>query len=163
MERCLVSRVFEVLSAVESGINGPHSRSDHRHGSSKDNHYDCRQRVRRADREEYPDPNDSNHGSGYWRPKAEKQKYCRDRRHQERHSCRQAGDFKKVRDPIKEDDRARQYALQQKTGARPPFGKAGKKTLQTCSPMLMLLAFGRTAKGLKGGFSSPTSGALQAR
>ena len=37
---------FEVLSAVESGINGPHSGPDHRHGGSKDSHYDCRQRMR---------------------------------------------------------------------------------------------------------------------
>ena len=32
--RCLVSGVLEVFSAVESGINGPDSRPDHRHRSA---------------------------------------------------------------------------------------------------------------------------------
>ena len=31
-----MSRVFEVFSAVESGIDRPHSGSDHRRGGSKD-------------------------------------------------------------------------------------------------------------------------------
>ena len=70
----LVARIFEVLSSIEPGINGPHSGSDHRHCSSKDSHYDRRQRVARAHREAYPDPDDSNHGSRHRRPKAEKQK-----------------------------------------------------------------------------------------
>lgn len=63
IERCLVSWGFEVLPAVESGINGPHAGPDHRHGGSKDSHYDCRQRMRRA-RKEYPDANDGNRDSG---------------------------------------------------------------------------------------------------
>ena len=33
-----MSRGFEVLSSVESGINGPHSGPDHRNGGSEDSH-----------------------------------------------------------------------------------------------------------------------------
>jgi hypothetical protein len=63
IERRLVPGGFEVLSSVESGINGPHSGPDHRNGGSEDSHYDCRQRMRRA-RKEYPDANDGNRDSG---------------------------------------------------------------------------------------------------
>jgi hypothetical protein len=81
IESCLVSRVLEVLSSVESSVNGPQSGSDHRHCGSKDSHYDCRQRMRRA-RKEYPDANDGNRDSGEWRPQANKEKYARNRRDQ---------------------------------------------------------------------------------
>ena len=77
----LASWVFEMFSAVESGIDGPHAGSDHRRGGSKDRHDDCRQRMRRA-RKEDPDANDGNRDSGEWRPEPEKQKYSRDRRYQ---------------------------------------------------------------------------------
>ena len=101
---------FEVFSAVKSGINGPHSGPDHRHGGSKDSHYDCRQRMRRA-RKEYPDANDGSRNSGYWRPKAEKQKYARDSRNQIREAQRQSSAFKEMRGPVIEEDGARQHAL----------------------------------------------------
>ena len=35
-----MSRVLQVFSAVEFGINRPHSGSDHRHGGSKDSQHD---------------------------------------------------------------------------------------------------------------------------
>ena len=79
IERRLSSGVLQVLSAVEPGIDRPHAGSDHRRAGSKDSHYDCRQRMRRA-RKEYPAANDGNRDSGEWRPKAEKQKYARDSR-----------------------------------------------------------------------------------
>ena len=136
IERCLASGVFEVLSSVESGIDGPHAGSDHRRGGSKDSHYDCRQRMRRA-RKEYPDTNDGNRDSGEWRPKAEKQKYARDSRNQIREARHQSSAFKEMRGPVIDQNRARQHALKQKTSARPAFGECGKQTLQTRPPMLV--------------------------
>ncbi len=136
LKHFLASRVFEVLSAVESGINGPHSGSDHRHCSSEDSHYDCRQRMRRA-RKEYPDANDGNRDSGDWRPKAQKQKYARNGRDQMGEIGCQFSVFKEMRRPKIEQNRARQHALKQKTSAGPAFGECGKQTLQTRPPMLV--------------------------
>ena len=63
VESCLVLWVLEMLSAVEFGINGPPSRSDHRHGSSEDSHDDRRRRMPRV-RKEDQGPKDGNGGSG---------------------------------------------------------------------------------------------------
>jgi hypothetical protein len=46
----------------------------------------------------------------------------------------QSSSFKEMRGSAIEQDRARQYALKQKTSTRPALGECGKKTLQTCSP-----------------------------
>ena len=67
IEGCLVSRVLEVFSSVEFGIDRPDAGSDHRRAGSEDSHYDCCQRMCRAQKE-YPDPNDGNRDSGEWRP-----------------------------------------------------------------------------------------------
>ena len=136
IKRWLASRVFEVLSAVESGIDRPHAGSDHRRGGSEDSHYDCRQRMRRG-RKEYPDPNNGNRDSGEWRPKAEKQKYASDSRNQIREARQQSSVFKEMRDTVIDQNRARQHALKQKTGAGPAFGECGKQTLQIRAPMLV--------------------------
>ena len=146
----LASRVFEVLSSVEPGIDGPHAGSDHRRGGSKDRHYDCRQRMRRA-RKEYPDANDGNRDSGEWRPKPEKQKYARGSRNQIRKARRQSSVFKEMRGPVIHQNRARQHALKQKTGAGPAFGECGKQTLQTRPPIagLMLVILETDRKGQK--------------
>jgi len=61
-----------------------------------------------------------------------------------------------MRGSVIKHDRACEAALKQEPCAGPARGECGKETLQTCSPMLMLLAFGRRPKGLKVGFSSPT-------
>lgn len=58
-----MSRVLEVLSAVESSINGPHSGPDHRDCSSEDSHYDCGKRMV-GGRKECPDPGDGSRNSG---------------------------------------------------------------------------------------------------
>jgi len=136
IERWLASRVFEVLSPVESGIDGPHPGSDHRRSGSKDRHYDCRQRMRGA-RKEYPDANEGNRDSGDWRPKPEKQKYARDSRNQIRKARHQSSVFKEMRGPVIHQNRARQHPLKQKTSAGPAFGECGKQTLQTRTPMLV--------------------------
>jgi hypothetical protein len=145
-----VSRVLQVFSAVESGIDGPHAGSDHRRGGSKDRHYDCRQRMRRACKE-YPDTNDGNRDSGEWRPKAEKQKYARDSRNQIREAGHQSSSFKEMRGSAIEQNRAREHALKQETGARPAFGEGGKQTLQTRPPIagLMLVILETDRKGQK--------------
>ena len=58
-----MSRALEVFPAVESSINGPHSRPDHRHCGSEDSHDDCGERMPRR-RKEYPDPGDGSRDSG---------------------------------------------------------------------------------------------------
>jgi hypothetical protein len=150
VERCLVSRVLEVFSAVEFGINRPHSGSDHRHCSSEESHYDCRQRMRRA-RQRYPDLDSCNRNSRDWRPEPKKEKYARDSRNQIREAGHQSSSFKEMRGSAIEQDRARQPALKQETSARPAFGECGKQTLQTRPPiaglMLVILETGR--KGQK--------------
>ena len=106
--------------------------------------------MRRAGKE-YPDASDSNRDSGEWRPKAEKQKYARDNRNQIKKVRRQSVVFKDMRGPAIEQNRARQYALKQKTGAGPAFGECGKQTLQLRPPiagfMLVIQQTGR--KGQK--------------
>ena len=49
-----MSQVFEVLSAVKLGINGPHSGSDHRHRGAQASQHDCGQRIAQR-RPKYPD------------------------------------------------------------------------------------------------------------
>ncbi len=126
MERCLASRVFEVLSAVKSGINGPHSGSDHRHRGAQPSQHDCGQRKRRA---EYPDLYNGNRDAGYWRPEAKKEQCARDSRYNMREAGSQSSCFKEMRGSAIEQKRARQYALKQKTRARPALGECGKETL----------------------------------
>ncbi len=146
IERCLVSRVLEVLSSVESGVNGPQSGSDHRHRGAQASQHDCGQRIAQR-RQEYPDLDNGNRDAGYWRPEAKKEQCARDSRHQMREARRRCSCFKEMRGSEIEQERARQHALKQKTRARPAFGECGKETLQTCSPMLMLVVFGRHRKG----------------
>lgn len=136
IQRWLASRVFEVLSSVEPGIDGPCAGSDHRCGGSKDGHYDSRQRMRRAHKE-YPEASDGNRDSGEWRPKAEKKKYARDSRNQIREVRLHSSVFQEMRGPVVDQNRARQHALKQKTSAGPAFGECGKQTLQTRPPMLV--------------------------
>jgi len=133
IESCLVSRVFEVLSAVESGINGPQSGSDHRHRGAQASQHDGDQRIPRP-RHRYPDLDSSNRDSRDWGPEAKKEKYSCDSRNQIREGGHQSSSFKKMRGSAIEEDRARQHALKQKTSARPALGECGKETLQKCSP-----------------------------
>ncbi len=133
MERCLVSRVFEVLSAVELGVNGPHSGSDHRHCAAQASQHDGDQRIPRP-RQRYPDLDSSNRNSRDWRPEPKKEKYSRDSRNQIREARRQSSSFKEMRGSAIEQDHARQHALKQETSARPAFGECGKETLQTRPP-----------------------------
>jgi hypothetical protein len=74
IEYGLVSRVLEVLSAVELGVNGPHSGSDHRHSGAQDSKHDDHQRIPRP-RQRYPDLGSSNRNSRDWRPEPKKKKY----------------------------------------------------------------------------------------
>jgi hypothetical protein len=133
IESCLVSRVFEVLSAVKSGINGPQSGSDHRHRGAQASQHDGDQRISRR-RQQYPGLDSSNRNSGEWRPKANKEEYARGSRNQIREARRQSSSFKEMRGPEIEQNRARQHTLKQKTSARPALGECGKETLQTYSP-----------------------------
>ncbi len=110
MERCLVSRVFEVLSAVELGVNGPHSGSDHRHCAAQASQHDGDQRIPRP-RQRYPDLDSSNRNSRDWRPEPKKEKYSRDSRNQIREAGHQSSSFKEMRGSAIEQDRARQHAL----------------------------------------------------
>jgi hypothetical protein len=145
-ESCLVSRVLEVLSSVELGINGPQSGSDHRHSGAQATQHDSHQRIPRP-RQRYPDLDSSNRNSRDWRPEPNKEKYARDSRNQIRDAGHQSSSFNDMRGSAIEQDRARQHALKQKTSARPAFGECGKETLQMRSPMLMLVVFGRQRKG----------------
>jgi hypothetical protein len=158
-EGCLLSRVLQMFSAVEFGINRPHSRSDHRHGSSQDSHYDCEKRMPRG-RKEDPESDGGNGDSCEGCPQAEKEKQCRDTRDQIWKTGCQSSRRQQVHERTIEKNRARQYALKQETCARPAFGECGKETLQTCTPVPMLNVFGTRSKGLKGGFWRPTSGVL---
>jgi len=81
IEGFLISRVFEVFSAVELGVNGPHSGSDHRYCEAQATQHDGDQPIPRP-RQPYPDLDNGNRNSGQWRPKAKKQKYPRDSREQ---------------------------------------------------------------------------------
>jgi hypothetical protein len=148
IKSCLVSRVLEVFSAVEFGINGPHSGSDHRHRGAQASQHDGDQPIPRP-RQRYPDLDSSNRNSRDWCPKAKKEKYARDRRNQIREAGHQSSSFKEMRRPAIEQDRARQHALKQKTSSRPAFGECGKETLQRCSPItsLMLVILERHRKG----------------
>ena len=142
----LASRVLEVLSAVELGVNGPHSRSDHRHCGAQASQHDRDQPITRP-RQPYPDLDSSNCDSRDWRPEAKKEECARASRNQIRQAGRQSSSFKEMRGSEIEQNRARQHALKQETSARPAFGECGKETLQTCSPMLMLVVFGKHRKG----------------
>jgi hypothetical protein len=143
-----VSRVLEVLSSVESGVNGPQSGSDHRHCGAQASQHDGDQPITRP-RQQYPDLDSSNRDSRDWRPQAKKEKYARDSRNQIREARRQSSVFEEMRGPAIEQDRARQHALKQKTSARPAFGECGKQTLQTRPPIagLMLVILKRHRKG----------------
>ena len=143
-----MSRVLEVLSSVESGVNGPQSGSDHRHCGAQASQQDGGQRISRP-RQEYPDLDSSNRNSGEWRPQANKEEYARDSRNQIGEARRQSSVFKEMRGPAIEQNRARQHALKQKTSARPAFGECGKQTLQTRPPIagLMLVILKRHRKG----------------
>ena len=110
MEPCLVSRVLEVLSSVESGVNGPQSGSDHRHCGAQTSQQDGDQRISRP-RQEYPDLDSSNRNSRDWRPQANKEEYARDSRNQIGEARRQSSVFKEMRGPEIEQDRTRQHAL----------------------------------------------------
>ncbi len=162
MERCLVSRIFEVLSAVEPGIDGPHSGSDHRHRQAQTSQHDCGQRIAQR-RQEYPDLDNGNRDSGDWRPEAKKEQCARDSRHQMREAGHQSSSFKEMRGSEIEQKRARQHALKQETRTGPALGECGKETLQTCPPVagLMLVDLGKTSKGLTVGFLSATLGHLE--
>ncbi len=76
-----MSRIFEVLSAVEPGIDGPHAGSDHRRGGAQASQHDRNQPIIRP-RQGYPDLDSSNRDAGDWRPQAEKEKYARNSRNQ---------------------------------------------------------------------------------
>ena len=138
IENCLVSWVFEVLSSVKFGINRPHSGSDHRHCAAQASQHDGDQRIPRP-RQRYPDLHSSNRNSRNWRPEPKKEKYSRDSRNQIREAGHQSRSFKEMRGSAIEQKRARQYALKQKTRARPALGECGKETLQTCSPITGLM------------------------
>ena len=135
-KRGLVSRVLQVFSAVESSINGPHAGPDHRNRGSKDRHYDCGKRMRRA-RKEHPDANDGNRDSGDWRPKAEQQEYARDSGNQIWEARRESIALNHMRGSVIDQNRAREHALKQKTSSGPALRKCGKQTLQTRPPMLV--------------------------
>ena len=105
-----MSRVLEVLSSVESGVNGPQSGSDHRHCGAQASQQDGGQRISRP-RQEYPDLDRSNRNSGEWRPQSNKEEYARDRRNQIGEARRQSSVFKEMRGSAIEHDRARQHAL----------------------------------------------------
>jgi len=139
-----------VFSAVEFGINRPHSGSNHRHGGAQDSQYDCDQRIPRP-RQRYPDLDSCNRNSRHWRPEPKKEKYARDSRNQIRKAGLQSSRFKEMRGSAIEQNRARQHALQQKTSARPAFGEGGKQTLQTRPPIagLMLVILETDRKGQK--------------
>jgi hypothetical protein len=145
-----VSRVLEVFSAVEFGINRPHSGSDHRHGGAQASQHDGDQRIPRP-RQRYPDLDSCNRNSRDWRPEPKKEKYARDSRNQIREARRQSCVFKEMRGPAIEQNRARQPALKQETSARPAFGECGKQTLQTRPPIagLMLVILETDRKGQK--------------
>ena len=133
-----MARVLEVFSSVESGVNGPQSGSDHRHCGAQASQHDGDQRISRR-RQQYPDLDNGNRDAGYWRPEAKKEQCARDSRHQMREAGRQSSWFKEMRGSEIEQKRARQYALKQKTRARPALGECGKETLQTCSPITGLM------------------------
>ena len=111
-ESCLVSRVLEVLSSVELGVDGPQSGSDHRHCGGQASQQDGDQRIPRP-RQRYPDLDSSNRTSRDWRPKAKKEEYSRDSRNQIREARRQSSSFKEMRGSAIEQNRARQHALKQ--------------------------------------------------
>ena len=133
-----MSRVLEVLSSIESGVNGPQSGSDHRHCGAQASQHDGHQPIRRP-RQQYPDLDSSDRDSRDWRPKAEKQKYARDRRDQIREAGHQSSGCKEMRGSAIEQNRACQNALKQETSARPAFGECGKQTLQTRPPITGLM------------------------
>lgn len=97
-ESCLVSRVLEVLSSVELGINGPQSGSDHRHSGGQASQQDGDQRISRP-RQRYPDLDSSNRNSRDGRPEPKKEKYSRDSRNQIRQAGHQSSSFKEMRGP----------------------------------------------------------------
>jgi hypothetical protein len=144
----LVSRVLEVLSAVKSGINRPHSGSDHRDCAAQASQHDGDQRIPRP-RQRYPDLDNGYRDAGYRRPEAKKEQCARYSRHQMREAERQSSWFKEMRGSAIKQDRARQPALKQETGARPAFGECGKQTLQTRPPIagLMLVILKTHRKG----------------
>ena len=133
-----MSRVLEVLSAVELGVNRPHSRSDHCHRGAQASQHDGDQRIPRP-RQRYPDLDSCNRNSRHWRPEPQKEKYARDSRNQIREAGHHSSSFKEMRGSAIEQNRARQHALKQETGARPAFGECGKQTLQTRPPIAGLM------------------------
>jgi hypothetical protein len=145
-----VSRVFEVLSPVKFGINRPHSGPDHCHRAAQASEHDWGQR-RPGACQEYPGLYNSNRNSGEWRPKAEKQKYSGDSRNHITDARPQSGGIKDMRHRETEQNDTCQYALKQKTNARPAFGERGKETLHTVFPLLVsyYLDFGSDRKGKK--------------
>ena len=58
-----------MLSAVEPGINGPYSRSDHRHGDAEASEYERDQRMTWGT-EKYPGLDKRDGNSCDWRPQA---------------------------------------------------------------------------------------------
>jgi len=110
IEGCLASRVLEVFSAVEFGVNRPHSGSDHRHGGTQASEHDGDQRIPRP-RQRYPDLDSCNGNSRDWRPEPQKEKYARDSCNQIREAGHQSSSFKEMRGSAIEQDRARQHAL----------------------------------------------------
>jgi hypothetical protein len=132
-----VPRVFEVLSAVKSGIDGPHSGSDHRHRQAEASQHNWGQRNPRG--QEYPELNQGNRDPGCWRPEAKEEKRARDGRDHMRKAWRPPRVFNEMRGSAIKQNRARQPALKQETSARPAFGECGKETLQTYSPVTGLM------------------------
>jgi hypothetical protein len=106
----LVSRVLEVLSSVEFGVNGPHTGSDHRHRGAEASQHDGDQPITRP-RQRYPGLDSSNRNSRDRRPKAKKEKYARDRRNQIREAGHQSSGFQEMRGPEIDQNGARQHAL----------------------------------------------------
>jgi hypothetical protein len=135
-----------VFSAVELGVNGPQSGSDHRHCGAQASQQHGDQRMPRPG-QGYPHLDSSNRDSSDWCPESKKEKYARDSRNQIREAGRQSSSLKEMRGPAIEQNRARQHALKQETSARPAFGECGKETLQTCSPTLILVILRRHRKG----------------
>jgi len=110
-QRCLASGGLEALSAVESGIDRPHSGSDHRHGHAQASQHGRGQRIAQR-REQYPGLNKGNRNPGYWRPQAQQQKYARKGRDQMREIGRKSSALRNMHGPEIKESRARHYTLQ---------------------------------------------------
>jgi hypothetical protein len=129
-----MTRVLEVLSAVQFGIDGPHSGSDHRHSGAKASQDNGDQRIPGPGSGD-PDLDTSDGDSRDWRPKAQEQEEASDGRNQVGKRHGESSIFNEMQSSPVDQNRACQYALKQKTSARPAFRKRGKETLQTFSPI----------------------------